>query len=130
MKRMTAILVAVALISFFGINVLAAEAPKTTPPAKSHTQTDTSVQRAWKIQKIEGTVVNVDTVKNTITIKKSDGSEITLKATSPKTQEEIKKVKTGESISVLCKESKKEGMVLKNVIKEKPDKGKKKQGKK
>ncbi|MCX7706284.1 MAG: hypothetical protein N2115_08545 [bacterium] len=126
MKKMLTIMVAVALISFWGINTLAAETPKATPPAKSQTiKTETSVQTETKIQKIEGTVVNVDTGKNTLTLKKTDGSELTLKAISPKAQEEIKKVNPGEKISAFCKEKKKEGMVLVKIVKEKGEKGKK-----
>ncbi|MCM8815995.1 MAG: hypothetical protein NC913_00550 [Candidatus Omnitrophica bacterium] len=129
MKRVVMILSTLVIFAWCGTNISAAETHKTTP-TKAHILADTSVQPSEKVQKIEGTVVNVDTEKNTITIKKVDGSEITLKAIKPKIQEKIKNLKAGEKITVSCKESKREGMVLKNVIKEKPDKGKGKHGKK
>lgn len=119
------------LIAFCTTSILSAEASKTKPPEKSQSiKTETSVQQSEKIHKIDGTVVGVDTEKNILTIKKPDGSEVTLKAIKPKTQEEIRNVKIGENISVVCKESKKEGMILRNIVKEKAEKGKKKIGKK
>ncbi|GEM_PF-5752987 len=122
MKKIVKMFLATILFIFFATNVQSSEAQKSSQSGKS----EAPVRFFEKFQKIEGDIVSVDTGLSIITVKKSDGSVITMKAIKPKAQEEIRNLKAGEKISVLCKESKKDGLVLVKVIKENSEKVKKK----
>lgn len=83
-----------------------------------------------KIEKVAGEITNIDTTANTVTIKKEDGTEITLKATTPKMQEEIKKLSVGKKVVALYKETKAGELVLVKISEEKPKEAKPKAEKK
>lgn len=116
MKKKMVILAVLIFISFFGVSLVSAE----TPPLNSSAKPETLAQPAEKTKRIEGEITKIDTMLQTLTIKKTDGSEITLKATTPKAQEEIKKLSVGKNVVAICKEKKKKGLVLIRISEEKP----------
>ncbi|MCX7917191.1 MAG: hypothetical protein N2589_03590 [bacterium] len=129
MKRLITILTCLMFILSCGLVFSANEKPKTstqpaTPanpatPAKSATPAEPAKPEV-KIQKVVGEITNIDTTANTIKIKKEDGSEITLKATTSKMQEEIKKLQAGKKVFALYKETKAGELVLVKISEEKP----------
>ncbi|MGB9643510.1 MAG: hypothetical protein ACPL3Q_10005 [Candidatus Ratteibacteria bacterium] len=137
MKKMIMVLGCMLFLASFGTFLLAAETPagKVKPPVTSATPATPATpakpaaEKKVNIQKITGEITSIDTTANTITIKKEDGTEVTLKATTPKIQEEIKKLSTGKKVTALYKETKTGECVLIKVseYKEKPSaKGKEK----
>jgi predicted ATPase len=78
------------------------------------------------IQKAYGEITSLNLENYTLTIKQEDGSEITLKATTEKMQEEVKKYKVGDKVKVLYIKNKDGENILFKIIspEEKPKKEK------
>jgi len=104
-------------LASFGGFLFAAETPtgKVKPPVTSATPAKPATpatpakpaaEKKVNIQKVTGEITSIDTTANTLTIKKEDGTEVTLNATTPKVQEEIKKLSTGKKVTALYKETK------------------------
>ncbi|MGC8977033.1 MAG: hypothetical protein ACP5OB_05355 [Candidatus Ratteibacteria bacterium] len=115
MKKIITTLSCIIFIASFGFSLFAAEKPAEKPksaatpatPAQPATPaTPAKPATKAKIQKVVGEITNIDTTANTVNIKKEDGTEITLKAKTPKIQEEIKKLTTGKKVTALYKETK------------------------
>ncbi|HOK56931.1 MAG TPA: hypothetical protein PKV21_02820 [bacterium] len=121
MKKIITGLTCIMFITSFGISLFAAEKSTTEKPKSSATPAQPATpatpatpaqpgapasEAKVKIQKVVGEITNIDTTANTIKIKKEDGTEITLKATTPKMQEEINKLATGKKVTALYKETK------------------------
>ncbi|MCM8786046.1 MAG: copper-binding protein [Candidatus Omnitrophica bacterium] len=81
-----------------------------------------------EIQHIYGEVTALDLEKNIITIKQEDGTEVTLKATTEKTQGMLKELKIGDKVKAVYTKTG-EGLVIINLVKPEA-KGKEKHKKK
>ncbi len=80
------------------------------------------------ILSVHGQITAIDLMKNTITIRKKDGAELTLKATTEKTQAMLKNLKVGDKVEVLYTKSG-EDLIIQKILKSKA-KEKEKQEKK
>ncbi|MCS7180727.1 MAG: copper-binding protein [bacterium] len=70
-----------------------------------------------EISHVYGEITKIDLESKTVTIKKEDGTEITLKATTEKTQEMIKNLKVGDKVkAVYTKNKEGENVIIKIVI--------------
>lgn len=70
-----------------------------------------------EIQHVYGEITKIDLDANTITIKQEDGTEITLKATTEKTQSMVKELKVGDKVKVGYIKSSEGDLVILKIIK-------------
>jgi len=120
MKKFVTFVSCIIFIASFGFSLFAAEKPSSsekpktsaTPAQPATPATPAQPATEKNVEKAVGEITNIDTTANTIKIKKEDGTEITLKATTPKIKEEVKKYKVGDKVNVIYKKTKEGDNVL------------------
>ena len=116
MRKLIATLSCLLFFASIGVSLFAGENKE---PEKKKNKVD--------IQKVDGEITSLNLENYTLTIKQEDGTEITVKATTEKMQEEVKKYKVGDKVKVLYIKNKDGENILFKIIcpEEKPKKEKK-----
>lgn len=111
MKKLITVLISILFFTTLSISLFAVaeEQPKSDKPAKEKVKVD--------VQHVFGEITKLDLENYTVTIKQEDGTEITIKATTEKTQEMIKNLKVGDKVKAGYIKTKEGDLVLIKIVK-------------